>query len=98
MAQHREGELGLAAARAFYSDLGLVLPDRPCLDSVAVALSRRGCEPRRIGPAQRRSACPCCGEPDTLGIGYGFGGLRIAARCGCPRAAILPALGVEEGR
>ena len=67
------------------------------LDALIVALQFHACEPRRAGPAFWRASCPCCGEPDALGVGFGFGGLSIAASCGCARAAILHALRIEEG-
>ena len=66
------------------------------LDSVVVGLQFRACEPRRVGRVAWRSGCPSCGAPDALGLGVGFGGLSIAARCGCARTAILAALGIEE--
>lgn len=65
------------------------------LDAVLVGLSFTGCEPVKAGPAYWRSTCPACGERDALGLGVGLGGLSVAARCGCARATILQALGVE---
>jgi hypothetical protein len=66
------------------------------LDAVVVGLQFRGCEPRKAGPAQWRADCPSCHARVALGVGVGFGGLSISPRCGCERATILAALGIEE--
>lgn len=67
------------------------------LADVLVALGLNGCAPRR-GRYGWRSECPACRAADSVGIKTGLGGLAIVPRCGCTRAAVLAALGLEEER
>ena len=66
------------------------------VETVILALNMRGCQASKAGRSAWRSGCPSCRQPGVLRVSWGFGGLLIAARCGCSRAEILAELGLEE--
>lgn len=68
------------------------------LEDALLALGLNACQPRRAGPAAWRAECPVCRAADAIGLSVGFGGLAIAPRCGCTRAAVLAALGLGGER